>query len=72
MKQLIALASSKGQKVQVVTVEGLTGYEFDAVGPESLPLAVELALLQTQRPWEIKDLVNAAIDSKSERARRII
>ncbi len=61
MKQLIAVVSSKGQKVQVVTVDGLIGYEFDAVGPKSLPLAVELAVLQTQKPWEIKDLVNTAI-----------
>jgi len=48
MKHHIATITKGGQRVQVKSVEGLAGYEFDAEGEESLPLAVELAILQTR------------------------
>lgn len=48
MKHYIATIVRGNQSVRVVSVEGMTGYEFDAAGKESLPLAVDLALLQTR------------------------
>jgi len=55
MKTILTF-SKNNQSVQIVEVENMIGYVFNAVGKESLPLAVELAILQTQRPgefWEI-------------------
>lgn len=49
MKQYIATITKGNQSVQVMKVDGMIGYEFDAVGKGSLPLAVELAVLQTQK-----------------------
>lgn len=49
MKRHIATITEGNRSVQVMSVEGLIGYEFDAVGVESLDLAVELALLQTRK-----------------------
>lgn len=49
MRRYVTTITKGTQSVLVVDVEGLTGYEFDAVGKESMPLAVELAVLQTQK-----------------------
>ena len=48
-KRYIATITRGNQSVQVKSVEGLIGYEFSAEGKESLPLAAELAVLQTQK-----------------------
>ena len=45
------------QKVNVVKVENLSGYRFDAIGRESLDLAVELAVRQTQKGQREIDLL---------------
>lgn len=49
MKHCVATITKGNQEVQVLNVDGLTGYEFGFVGAISLPLAVELAVLQTQK-----------------------
>jgi len=49
------LKAKNGQEVNVVQEQGLTGYRFDAIGKESLPFAVDLALAQTQGKLDIKD-----------------
>lgn len=49
MKHYVATISRGTQSVLVMSVDGLVGYEFGAVGKESLPLAVDLAVLQTQK-----------------------
>lgn len=48
-RKVIGTITLKGWSVEVSQVEGLTGYRFDAVGAESLPLATELAVMQTQK-----------------------
>jgi hypothetical protein len=40
---LVGTAKCNNMLVNVVRQEGLIGYRFDAVGKESLPLAVDLA-----------------------------
>ena len=47
--KLVGTIKNKGQEVDVVCVEGLSEYSFEAVGEVSLPLAVELAVVQTQK-----------------------
>jgi len=49
MKHHVATITRGNQEVQVLDVDGLTGYEFGFVGTVSMPLAVELAVLQTQK-----------------------
>ena len=36
----------RGMSVNVVKMDTMTGYRFDAIGIESLPLAVDLAVRQ--------------------------
>lgn len=48
-EDIMAVLERGGMRVEVVKEEGMVGYRFDAVDEESLPLAAELAVLQTQR-----------------------
>ena len=57
MERIVNTIGQGNQSVEVVEVEGMTGYRFDAVGRDSLPLAVELAVLQTQEPWKLSNII---------------
>jgi len=54
-KRLIRTIKANNQVVDVMQVENLTGFSFDAVGKESLPLAVELAVRQAKEMREAKE-----------------
>lgn len=49
MKKLVGTISLRNRTVEVMQVEGMMGYGFDAVNESSLPLAVELAVLHAQK-----------------------
>lgn len=61
MEKLVTTINHDNQSVEVVKIDGLIGYRFDAVDKESLPLAVELALLQTQKPVELARIINPVV-----------
>ena len=46
---VITTVKRGGMEVEVARVQGLIGYRFNAVGVESMPLAVDLALVQAQK-----------------------
>jgi len=49
MRRIVKVVSRGPYSVNVVKVSGMGGYRFDALDRESLPFAVDLAVLQTQR-----------------------
>jgi len=46
--KLVRRVEHSGMAVNVISVENLIGYRFDAIGVESLPLAVDLAIKQAR------------------------
>lgn len=50
------LKAKDGQEVNVVQVQGLIGYRFDAISKESLSFAAELAVAQTQGRLDISKI----------------
>lgn len=49
-EQVVNTIGVQGQEVAVLVIKvpGMAGYRFDAAGLKSLPLAVDLAVRQTQ------------------------
>ena len=48
MENVIGTVKASNQTANIVKVDRLVGYRFDAVGKESLPLAVDLAIKQAR------------------------